>query len=181
MTGKAYVSLSSSLDAYNIKKKFKKKGIIYNFFGIFPYQESYYNLDVEGEVFKLGVEEASEPIDIIWENLNYSDRNRFFRRAISSLLSILVVILLFSLLFHLKSERIIQAAVENSKLPNDNKESMISMQKSLTLMSSLIISIMNPIINFIITNLSERLEKHHDKTSLSLALTGKLWKVNIIF
>ena len=35
MTGKAYVSVSSSLDAWNIKKKYKKRGILYKFFGLF--------------------------------------------------------------------------------------------------------------------------------------------------
>ena len=93
------------------------------------------------------------------------------------MISILAVVLLFALLFHLKSERIISAAVKNSRLPSGDEEAMINMEKSITLMSSLIISIMNPIINFVITYLSHNLEKHADKTSQNLALIGKLWKV----
>ncbi len=48
---------------------------------------------------ELQVQKAAEPDEIIWENLGYDDRYRFFARCKTTLLTVIVLCLCFALIF----------------------------------------------------------------------------------
>lgn len=62
--------------------------------------------------YKFKVEEAPEPTDIIWENLEYSDLSRFVRKIVTYTISLLIVLINLAIVIGLN-------CVQVSKNKND--------------------------------------------------------------
>ena len=59
-------------------------------------------LEVGNSEKRLWIEDASAPQDVLWQNLGLSTKNKFYRRMISSLVTMIVIVVNFYLVFIIK-------------------------------------------------------------------------------
>ena len=63
-------------------------------------------MKLRGESFRLRVEPACDPSDVIWEDLKFGEWSRFFRRMVSLVASILIIIVGFLLIYKYTSTQV---------------------------------------------------------------------------
>lgn len=111
---------------------------------------------------------APEPTDVIWENMQYSNLNRFFRKIIIYFLAILVLFGSFWALFYI------------SKSQKNLSEDSAAVKYIVSILFSLSITIINVILNIVLEILTKQ-EKNRSYSSYYLSYSLKLmtaWFVN---
>lgn len=112
----------------------------------------------------ISVEEAPEPEDIIFENLQYSSCERFIRMLFIYIFSLIIIAICFVVILFLN----------NFQTKRSNKKGVLPLIKyGLSLAISLVISILNSIFQYILENLTKK-EKQISMTNFYLSFSIKL-------
>lgn len=106
MTGHAYISFKTIEIRDLFYQKFKKKGFFYNNFRIFHKRDVELSIPVNNEERMIYCKRPTEPHDILWENLKYSRLSRFFRRLSADIISFLILVIGFFVLYYMKTDRV---------------------------------------------------------------------------
>ena len=119
MTGAVFVSFLTSKEASEFYERYKKTGFFYKRFQCAGYQKEVLEVkfpavsknslntgdeefEVIDKIYKLYAEKPPEPGDVIWENQGYTSDQKFWRRNVVNLLTLLVFGIGFILLMGLK-------------------------------------------------------------------------------
>ena len=112
----------------------------------------------------VGINIAPEPEDIIFENLQYSSVERFFRTLLVYFLSLIIISICFIIILFLNDFQI-------KKLQNNNNNNSVKYGISITI--TLIISLLNTIFQYLLEKLTKN-EKQISNTDYYLSFSVKL-------
>ena len=115
MVGAVFISFLTSDQARSFMSKHKERGLLYQMFRCFGYQNQPFEVTIpedgqggqgeggiEPQVYKLYAEMPPEPGDVRWENQAYTQSQRFWRKIVVNILTLVVFIIGFMLLMGLK-------------------------------------------------------------------------------
>ena len=160
-------------------KAYKMEGTIYENTGYIGNAEEKLIVKCNGDDFKLQVEEAPEPKDIIWDNMRYSRFNKFVRKQIGTLVGFIIIIVAFILLLWLKSTKMIEADMENAKNTVVAREGFFSIATIYTYITTLLIMFMSLIIKIVLKLITANIDKVSTETDYHINVGVRLWKVKI--
>jgi hypothetical protein len=106
MLGIAFVTFESAKYRDKILDRYGKTGIMYKLFGICPSKKERLYLPVRDQYWEVDVERAYEPGDIIWENLEYSDVNRWTRGMIAGCLGYFLICIGLISIYFIKTQKV---------------------------------------------------------------------------
>ena len=112
----------------------------------------------------LGIKEAPEPEDVIFENLQYSSFKRFIRTVLVYFLSLIIIFISFIIILFLTD-------YQNQKMKNNTNNNVVKYGISIAV--TLIISVINSIFQFILEFLTKN-EKQISNTDYYLSFSIKL-------
>ena len=181
LDGQAFVTFVDMKNRDKFMKSYKMEGTIYENTGYVGNAEEKLVVKCNGKEFRLQVEEAPEPKDIIWENMKYSRFNKFVRKQIGTIIGFFIIVVAFLLLLWLKSTKLIEADMEEAQASGYTQHGFFSINTIYTYITTLLIMFMSLIIKIVLKLITSNVDKVSTETDYHINVGVRLWKVNPFF
>lgn len=177
--GEAFVSFVDTTTKEKVQELFEPKGFLWRNFGMKGKLNEDHPLilhDKDGTEHEMYVEEAPEPVDVLWANQGTSAMSLLIRKFASFFLSILIIIADIALIYTLK--------IVGKNLMHKNNSSLNSkwtpyLDIVINLFISSVIFLVDFILQFILRTLVN-LEKPLTVTNQHLYTAKKIWKMSFL-
>lgn len=103
MIGKAYIMFNRAEHRDSCYERYKRTGFTYKYFGFGEKTVDQFYLPIMGKQKQIFFDRAKEPNDIIWEDLRYGNKRRFFRGLVSTIISFVIISTGFYAMYYLKT------------------------------------------------------------------------------